>query len=110
MVKPMTEKSPNCWTDGVDAGFNVLDFWNREGGVFVAQARRALADVNETVFVSIHERLEEYAAHKGKDGGVGADTERQRQDDNGRETFGAHQRTECNSQIPKKGHRSSAPR
>ena len=93
--------------DGVDAGFNVLDFWNGEGGVFVAQARRALADVNEAVFVTIHERFEEHSAHEGEDCGVGADAERQRQDDNAREAFGAHQGMECNSQIPKKRHPSS---
>ena len=35
--------------DGVNAGLDVLDFGDGKGGVFVAQARGALADVDEPV-------------------------------------------------------------
>jgi hypothetical protein len=63
--------------DGVNAGLNVLNFRDGKSGVFVAQARRALADVDEPVLVTIDERLEQDAANESEDGRVGSDAERQ---------------------------------
>src|SRR6201987_945854 len=63
--------------DGVNAGLNVLDFGDGKGGVFVAHAGRALADVDEPVLVTIDERLEQDAANESEDGRVGSDAERQ---------------------------------
>ena len=84
---------------GFDAGAQILDFGHGERCVVVADARGALADVDQPVLVAIDERLEEHAAHQREDGGVGADAERQRQHHRDRKPFGASQRAECNSQI-----------
>ena len=48
---------------------------------------RALADVDEPVFVAIDERPQEDAADDAEDGGVGADAERQRDDDGDGQTL-----------------------
>src|SRR5262249_187951 len=90
--------------DGVDAGFNVLDFGDGEGGVFVAHSRRALADVDEAVFVAIDERVVKGAGHGGENGGGSAAAARGRGERNGRQSLRAPERMECNSQIAKKGH------
>ena len=66
--------------DGVHAGLNVLDLGDGEGGVVFAQARRALADVDEPVLVTIDEGLEQDAANESEDSRVGSDAERQGED------------------------------
>jgi hypothetical protein len=88
--------------DGVNAGLNVLDFGDGKGGVFVAQARRALADVNEAVLVPVDERLEQDAANESEDGRVGSDAERQGEDHDDGEPGSAAERMKCNSQIAEK--------
>ena len=67
--------------DGSRRGFEVLDFGYRERGVLHPVARSALADVDETVLVAIHEWSQQYSAHHAEDRGVGADAERQRDHD-----------------------------
>jgi hypothetical protein len=67
--------------EGVDAGSEVLDFGDGEIYVLVADAEGALEDVNEAVFISVHEGAKENAAHKAEDGGVGADAESESDDD-----------------------------
>jgi hypothetical protein len=61
---------------GSNAGAQILDFGHGERCVDVADARGALADVDQPVLVAINERFEEHAAHQREDGGVGADAER----------------------------------
>src|SRR6266851_270647 len=87
---------------GFYAGAQVLDFGHGECHVFVADARGALADVDQPVLVAVDERLEQYAAHQREDGGVGADAQRQRQDHSDSKPLRAHERVEGNSQIAKK--------
>jgi len=41
-----------------------------ERGVFVADAGRALPDIDQAVFVTVDERLEEDAAHQCENGSV----------------------------------------
>ncbi len=53
--------------------------------------------VDEAVFVAIDERAEEHTAHQGKDGGVGADAQRQRERNGDGKALGARQRAKCNS-------------
>ena len=78
MVKPMVEKSPNAvsvltparrsWISGTEKA-RVLD----------ADARRALADVNQPVLIAIDQRPQQHAAHQRENRRVGADPERQRE-------------------------------
>ena len=86
----------------VDARFDVLDFGDGERDVVVAQPRRALPDVDQAVLVAIHQRLQKDAANERENGGIGADPESERQDDDCRHALRAHQRMECDSQIAKK--------
>ena len=46
-----------------------------------ADARRALPDVDEPIRLAVDQRPEQHAPDDAEDGGVGADAERQRQDD-----------------------------
>ena len=46
-----------------------------------AERGRALADVDQAIFVAIDERTEQHAADDAEDRGVGADAERERHDD-----------------------------
>ena len=50
---------------------------------------RALPDVDQPVLVAVDERPQQHAADDAEDGGVGADAERQRQDDGEGEALGA---------------------
>src|SRR5205823_6332013 len=85
--------------DGAHAGFEVLDFGDREKGVIHAHAGGALLNVDEPVFVGIHERAEENAAHEAKDGGIGADPQGKRDDDSKRETFGPRKGAKSKPQV-----------
>jgi len=46
---------------GFNAGAQILNIGYRERGVVFADARSALADVDQPVLVSVDERLEEHA-------------------------------------------------
>ena len=88
----------------VHAAFEVAQFGDREGRVFLAQSGGALANVHQAILTAIDQRLEQHAAHQREDGRVRADAQRQRQDDNRGEAFGAAERMECDSQITQKRH------
>ena len=90
--------------DGVDAGFEVLDFGNGEIDFIHADPLGALLNVNEAVFIGVDERLKQDAAYQAEDGGVGADAERQSSDDGEREAWGAHQRAKSEPQILNEQH------
>ena len=71
-----------------------------ENVVFVgAEAGRALADVDQPIFVAIDERPQQHAADDAEDGGVGADAERERDDDGEREALGAQQRAQRDAHV-----------
>ena len=59
----------------------VVDFRDGEGGVVGIEAGRALADVEQAVFVAIGERAQQHGADDAEDGGVGADAESQGEGD-----------------------------
>src|SRR5580698_3680569 len=77
------------FADGLDAGFDVHNFGDREIGVVDADAHGGLADIDDAVFVAIIEWAKEDAADDAEDGGVGADAEREGDDDGDRESFAA---------------------
>src|SRR6266700_2733548 len=84
---------------GFHAGAQILDFGDGKCRIVVADARGALADVDQPVLVAVDERLEQHAAHQREDRGVGADAQRQRQHHGDRKPFGSIERPDCNSQI-----------
>ena len=93
MVKPMVEKSPNA--------FRVLTRARRswisgtENAAFsTPMPRRALADVDQPVFVAVDQRPQQHAAHQRENCGVGADAEGQREDHGNGQPFGACQRAD----------------
>jgi len=88
--------------EGLDAGTQIVNLGNGKRGVFVADAKGALTDVDEPVFVTIDEGLEEDAAHESEDGSVGADAERQGKDQDDRKPASAQERVKRNSQIAEK--------
>jgi len=45
--------------NGLQSGSQILNFGNRESGVVLAQALRALAEVQQPVFVAIGKRLQQ---------------------------------------------------
>src|SRR5207253_2901670 len=77
------------FTYGLHAGADVHELRHGEGGVVDADALGALANVDDAVFIAIVERAKQYAANDAEDGGVGADAERERNDDGGGEAFTA---------------------
>ena len=109
IVKPMVEKSPNAvsvltrarrsWISGTE---NV--------GVLGADARRALADVDEPVLVAVDERPQQHAADDAEDGGVGADAERQREDDGDGQALDPGERPEGEPEIGEEAHKHSVTR
>ena len=78
--------------DGRDARAQVAQLRDREVGVLAAPAFRALADVDQPIFVVVDERPQQHAADHAEDGGVGADAERQREDDGDGESLDPGQR------------------
>src|SRR5579864_173203 len=69
-------------SDGAQ-GFNVrtqiLNFGNGKVRVLNPDTGRALPEIDQGVFIAIDQRLEQDAAYQSRDGGVGADTKRQRE-------------------------------
>ena len=66
-----------------------------ENVMFVgADPRRALADVEQAIFVAIDERTKEHAADDAEDRGIGADAERERDHDGGGQSLRAQQRAQ----------------
>jgi hypothetical protein len=64
--------------DRFHVGAQVLDLGHGESGVFDADAGRALADVDEAIFLAVRKRAQQDAAHQSKDSGIGAYAERER--------------------------------
>ena len=102
----MVEKSP-IGGDGLQPAAQVLDFRNRERGVLCIDAGSALPDVDQPALIAIDERPQQDATHDAEDGGVGADAERQRQNDRDRESLDAREGTQSDFEILKKRHHRS---
>src|SRR5262249_12301891 len=91
-------------TEGAErlhAGFEINDFGDREPSVLDAEAHGALANVNKAVFVAIDEWSQKDSAHQAEDGGIGADTESEGQDNRQRQAFCTSERSRGNRQILK---------
>ena len=74
------------------AGANVPNLRDGELGVVDPDAGRALTQIDEVLFVLVDQRPEQHPADDAEDGGVGANTQRQRQDDRDGEALDAGQR------------------
>ena len=103
-MKSICEKSPNSFTEWT-LRFDVLDFGHGKRGVVLSAGGRALADVDEPVFVAVDQRLEQHSAHQREDGRVGADAQRQREDHNRRQAFAA--RSASGTQLLNRGKMTS---
>jgi hypothetical protein len=86
-------------SEGVDSGFDVLEFRDGEIYVPIADTQGTLEDVDEAMLVRVDEWAKEDAAYEAEDGGVGADAESKSQDDGESQTLGARERTKGKSQI-----------
>ena len=98
IVKPMVREVAEGG-QRLDARAQVLDLRHREVGVVDADAGRALADVDQPVLVAVDERPQQHAAHHAEDGGVGADAERQRDDDGEGQPLDPGQRPQGETRI-----------
>jgi hypothetical protein len=85
MVKPMVEKSPISLSDLTRCRRSWIS--GTENVVLRVRPARALPDVNQPVFVAIHQRPQKNAADQGEDSGIGSDSERQREDHCNRKPF-----------------------
>src|SRR5262249_46937631 len=77
----------------------VADLRHRKRHVLPAEARRALADVDQAVFAAIDQGAQQHAAHDAEDRGVGADAEGQGDDDGGDQTLRAEQRAQPHPHV-----------
>lgn len=58
--------------DGLQVGTYVSDLRNRERGIFHLQAGRPLLDVNQAIFIAIHQRTQQHTPDNAEDGRVRA--------------------------------------
>ena len=103
-MKSIVEKSPKAvsvltrarrsWISGTE-----------KFGVLGADAARALADVDQPILVAVDERPQEDAPDDAEDRGVGADPERQREDDRDGQPFDPGQRPEGKAEVGDEAHR-----
>ena len=75
-----------------------------------ADARRALADVNQPVLVAVHQRPQQHAADDAEDRGVGADAERERDDDGDGQALDPGQRAQREAEVGQEAHKGSITR
>ncbi len=85
--------------DGRDARLEVVDFGHRERRVLRAKSRRALANVDQSIFIAIDERAEKHASNDAEDRGVGADAESERDHDGGRQALRTAEGAQGNSHV-----------
>ena len=93
--------------DRLHSRLEVIDFRYRERRIRRGEARCTLADVDQTVFVAVGQRLEQHAAHHAEDRGIGPDAERQREHDGDRQAPGPQKRPQREPEISHETHRSS---
>jgi hypothetical protein len=70
----------------LDTCAKIQDFRHGEGRILDTDATRALANVNQAIFISIDERSEENTSDDAEDRRIGANSERQGED-NGNAVF-----------------------
>ena len=64
----------------------------------------ALADVDQAVLVAVDQRPQQHAADDAEDGGVGADAERQREDDGDGQALDPGQRPQREAEVGDEAH------
>ncbi len=77
----------------------ILNLRNRKRHVLGIDPRCALADVNQAGFIAIHQRPKQHAADDAEDRGIGADAERKRDDNGGRQTLGAKKGPQADAHV-----------
>src|ERR1700721_1161904 len=87
-----------------------MDFGDRKTVVLRTDARGALSDIYQAIFVAVYERSQQDATHQRKDGRIGADAERQCEDYGAGQPRSARQRVDRKSEIANKGHGSPLSR
>src|SRR5262249_16903751 len=85
-----------------DAGPEVLNLRHGPCDVLVSDARRALADIDQPVFIAVDQWFQEHSAHEGEHRSVSADAEGERHDHGEGQPLGAPERVGGHSQITKK--------
>ena len=88
----------------LDARAQVPDLRDRELGVLGADAARALANVDQAILVLVDERPQQDAPDDAEDRRVGADAERQGEDDRDRQPFDPGQRPQRKLEIGDEAH------
>ena len=89
----------------LDARAKVPDFRHRKVRVLGADAARALADVDQAVFVAVDERPQEHAPDDAENRGVGADAERQGDDDGDGQSLDPGQRPQRKPEVGDEAHK-----
>ena len=87
-----------------DARAQVLDLRHREDRVLDPPAGRALADIDEPIFIAIDQRPQENPADDAEDGGIGADAERQGDDHCDGQPLDPGERPESKANIGDEAH------
>ena len=95
----MVEKSPNALSVLTRALQVAGSPAPRTSAFSAPMPRRALADVDQPVLVAVDERPQQHAADDAEDGGVGADAERQREDDGEAQALDPAKRTDGETQV-----------
>ena len=85
--------------DAGDAGPEVLNLGHRERHVRGADARSALANVDQPIFIAIDQRSQQHASNNAEGGSVCANAERERHHDRRRQTFGPQKRAHSDSHV-----------
>ena len=86
------------------ACLEVLDLRDREVRIRHADAGGALTDVDEAIGIAVHEGPQQDAANDAEDRGVGADAERQRQDDGESKARGPRQGAKGEFEVGHQAH------
>ena len=88
----------------VHALAQITDLGNGEGGVFPADSRRALANIDNAFFSAVNQRAQEYRPHQPEDRDVYANPQRQRQDDRHGQPFHPGDGTNCKPEFLNERH------
>ena len=104
IVNSMVEKSPNARHRLRRAPAGRGSPAPRSWRCSLPMPRGALADVDQAILVAVDERPQQHAADDAEDGGVGADAERQRDDDGDRQALDPGQRSERVAEVGEEAH------
>ena len=109
-MKSSVEKSPICEIVLRPALRSLISGTEKLALFSVPRPPRALPDVDQALLVVVDERLEQHAADHAEDRRVGADAERERQDDGDGQAAGPEQRAKRVAKIGQQSHDLSIQR